>query len=228
MALRPKAAACLLVTFMTSGCMSSMLRDKIHDRQSAVHEFTSVTETRGKYIGTRHIGALDYHKYVFPDALVDHKERDLVILIPLDEFRRGLGATNPVAKVEESPPKHISGQQAVLYFDPSSLSSPYPGQDQALRWPKGTSPNLDKDLGVVVLWMAHAGKDTIIIAQAAPGVDKSNSSFNSYFVKPELEYVGRRKTPMCLMYLGYVITIPTDIVTIPFQAVVWYGFKYGT
>jgi len=223
----PVYIAVLIILCATSGCMtSSMLSDKISDMQSSAHEFAPVAETHGHYLGAKHIGHLEYHEYRFPEALIGHEDRELVVLIPLDEFRRGM-ATNPDAKLEETAPKYMSGQLAVLYFDPPSFRAPYPGRDQAQRWPSGTSPNLEQDVGVVVLWVAHASKDTIKIAQAAPGVEKSNTSFNSFFVEPKLRYVARRKTSVCLMHFGYLITIPIDIITFPLQALIGYAFLYG-
>lgn len=219
----------LFVACAGSSCMSTTsLSGEIRESQSAAREFAPAKQIKGRYLGTRRIGAIDYHHYVFPGALVNHSQRELVILIPLDRFRRSLGDNNPHAIVRESPPVGGRGRQAVLYLNPTDFDSPYPGQDQALRWPRGTSPNTNKHVGVVALWMPFSGDErTIIIAQAAPEVSKSNESFNSYFLDIDLKYVARSRANIGVKSLGFLGTIPLDVVTFPCQALVLAAFSQG-
>ncbi len=207
---------------------TTLLNGKISESRSAAREFAPAKQTKGRYLGTKRIGTIEYRHYVFPEALVKHSPRELVILIPLDRFRRSLGEHNPDAILRESPPCADPGQPAILYLDPPGFDSPSPGQDQDFRWPRGRSPNTTKALGVVVLWMASSRDErTIVIAQSAPGVSKSNESFNSFFLRSDLKYVARSPAEIGVKSLGFLGTVPTDIVTSPFQAMVMAAFAMG-
>ncbi len=65
------------------------------------------------------------------------------------------------------------------------------------------------------------------IAQAAPGVCKSNESFNSYYLKSNLKYVARNRAEIGAKSFGYLGTVPLDVVTSPFQALVLAAFASG-
>lgn len=211
-----------------SSCMATArLSEKMRETRSSSHEFATTDAVKGNYLGTQQIGAIEYHHYTFPKALVDHSKRELVLLIPTDRFRQSM-PNNPHAIMRETPPSASSGRQAILYLSPTRFNSSHPGQDQALRWPTGTSPNLNRDLGVVVIWVPY-GKDdrNMIIAQSAPGVSKSNKSFNSYYLDSKLKYVARNEAEVGKKSLGYLGTVPLDIITSPFQALVIAAFATG-